>query len=388
MHLFVNQNARLCFVSTIAWPLRVYIGPHILKSAETCDVTLVASGVSELDDGYFSSSIHRKDIQIPRKITPLADMVALVKLWHHLKTGNYHCVHSIMPKAGLIAMLAGTLARVPVRFHTFTGQVWVTRKGPVRWLLMFMDKLIGRLATGVLTDSFSQKDFLVANHIVKAEKVAVLGSGSVAGVDATRFSPNRAAREVVRRDFGIGAQDFVFMFVGRLNRDKGISELLQAFAQISCDYPEVRLILVGPDEDGYEARIADLPLAVNRKIHRIDFTPRPEMYMAASDVICLPSYREGFGSVLIEAAACGVPAVASRIYGITDAVVDRLTGILHEPGNINEIVAAMSRMIRDTQMRIQMGTAARARACECFSQDHITAAFLDFYRKHGVIPTS
>lgn len=379
-----GSGTGVCFVSTIAWPLRVYMGPHIRKIAESSRVTLVADGVAELAQGDFGATVGFRDAAIPRKIRPLADLLALFTLWRLFRSGGFDCVHSIMPKAGLLAMLAAAAAGVPRRFHTFTGQVWATRTGFARRFLMLMDRLIAALATGVLTDSRSQRDFLIANGIVRAEKISVLGNGSVVGVDPLRFAPDPAAREQGRRDLGIGAGDFVFLFVGRLNRDKGVADLLQAFAEIPDRHPDMHLLLVGPDEGDYDTHIAALPDALRRHIHRIGFTSQPERYMAVADVICLPSYREGFGSVLLEAAAGGLPAVASRIYGISDAVVDGVTGILHEPGNVSEIVRDMLMLARDHALRSKMGAAARARAIEDFSEERLTAAFLDFYRAHGV----
>jgi glycosyltransferase involved in cell wall biosynthesis len=376
---------RVCFVSTIAWPLRVYIGPHIQKIAESCHVTLVAQGVADLVIRDFDPAVSFREILISRRISLFADVLALLKLWNLFRSSGFDCVHSIMPKAGLLSMLAAAAAGVPVRFHTFTGQVWATRAGLSRRFLMLMDWLIARLATSVLTDSLSQRDFLIANGIVKAGKISVLGNGSVVGVDPLRFAPDPAAREQGRRDFGIGTGDFVFLFVGRLNRDKGVADLLQAFGEISQRHSAAHLLLVGPDEDGYDARIANLPEDLRQRVHRVGFTSQPERCMAVSDVICLPSYREGFGSVLIEAAAGGLPALASRIYGISDAVVDGVTGILHEPGNVAEIVLGMLKLAEDQPLRLRMGAAARARAIEEFSEERLTTAFQNFYRKHGVL---
>jgi glycosyltransferase involved in cell wall biosynthesis len=346
---------------------------------------LVADGVSDLAGESFGSAVSSHEVAIPRKISLAADTLALFRLWRLFRQSRFDCVHSIMPKAGLLSMLAAAAARVPCRFHTFTGQVWVTRTGVARRFLMLIDRLIATLATGILADSFSQRDFLITNKIVDVGKISVLGNGSIVGVDTFRFAPDPAARLQGRRDLGIGGDDFVLLFVGRLNRDKGVDDLLRAFAEISGDQPDIRLLLVGPDEQAYDLHIANLHEALRRRIHRVGFTAQPEHFMAISDAICLPSYREGFGSVLIEAAAGGLPAVASRIYGISDAVVDGVTGILHEPGNVPEIVSAMVKLAENKPLRLKMGAAARVRAIECFSQERLTAAFQAFYRKHGVI---
>lgn len=377
-------GSRVCLVSTIAWPLRVYIGPHIRRISHSRQITLVADGISDLANGEFPPAVNFIQAAIPRRVRLWADVKALFRLWHVFRSERFDCVHSIMPKAGLLSMIAAATAGVPVRFHTFTGQAWATRKGVGRRFLMLLDWLIATLATSTLTDSFSQRDFLIAHKIIRADKITVLGNGSIVGVDTQRFAPDIVARVVGRKDIGIGNDDFVFLFVGRLNHDKGVLDLLNAFSKISGNHPNLHLLMVGPDEDGYDLYIAGLPDTLRRQIHRIGFTAQPEKFMAMSDVICLPSYREGFGSVLIEGASSGLPAIASRIYGISDAVVDNVTGILHEPGNVSEIASCMLQLALDESLRQRMGSAARARAIKDFSEELLTTEFQDFYRKHGV----
>lgn len=379
-----SVRREICFVSTIAWPLRVYIGPQIRSVAQHCRVTLVADGIAELGDA-FGDTARLKDISIRRQISPGADLRALVSLWRWFRANRFAGVHSIMPKAGLLAMLAARLAGVPVRLHTFTGQVWVTRTGLARRFLMGMDRQIARLATCVLADSFSQREFLIDNGIVPDDKIVVLAKGSVCGVDTERFCPDSASRERIRRDCDIAAEDFVLLFVGRLNRDKGVGELLQAFLELASSHVQLHLMLVGPDEGGYDAELAQLPPGIRGRIHRIGFTQHPEHCMASADAICLPSYREGFGSVLIEAGACGVPAIASRIYGISDAVADGVTGILVPPGNAGELADAITTLMEDPPLRQSMGAAARQRVVDEFAQERLTTAFLEFYRRHHLL---
>lgn len=379
------KRPKVCFVSTIAWSLKFHIAPHIRKISESCQVTLVANEISSAARGVFDPAVVLKNILIERKIDLFADIVTVFRLWRFFRREHFDCVHSIAPKAGLLAMLAAKAAGVPIRFHTFTGQVWVTRKGMSRRFLMMMDWLIARFATHVLTDSLSQQEFLIENKIVGPEKVGTLALGSIAGIDTVRFAPDGAAKEKIRSELGIGHSDIVFLFIARLNRDKGVSDLLRAFEEISVQHPEMHLLLVGPDEENYDEYFATLNKALQGKIHRVGFTPHPERYMAAADVFCLPSYREGFNNVVLESAAVCVPAVASRINGITDPVVDGVTGILHEPGNIAEIVRAMLALALDQPLRLKMGDAARTRVIQIFSQERLTNAFAMFYRNHGVL---
>jgi glycosyltransferase involved in cell wall biosynthesis len=311
-------------------------------------------------------------IPIERRISPLSDLLALARLVSLFREQRFDLVHSITPKAGLLAMTAAWLARVPARLHTFTGQVWVTRTGPARALLRFMDSLIARYATHVLVDSRSQRDFLIAQRIVSAAKSDVLANGSICGVDGRRFRPDGEARARVRTELGAAGGDVVFLFVGRLAKDKGVPDLVAAFARVAERHPATRLVLVGPDEERL-GRAAE-------RVHWVGGTDRVEDYMAAADVFCLPSHREGFGQVALEAAASGLPVIASRIYGLTDAVADGETGLLHPPGDIETLVQLMEKLLRQPDLRQRLGNVGRSRALGDFSADRVSQALLDCYR--------
>jgi glycosyltransferase involved in cell wall biosynthesis len=209
----------------------------------------------------------------------------------------------------------------------------------------------------------------------------VIGKGAICGVDGERFRPDPVAREQVRSALAIPQEAKVLLFLGRLNRDKGITDLAGAFAKIARNFPDAYLLLVGPDEDGTASRVEQVARQVMDRVRRVEFTHEPERFMAAADVFCLPSYREGFGMVVVEAAAAGLPAVASRIYGITDAVVDGETGLLHPPGDICALAGALTGLLRDAERRIVMGRRARARALADFSKADLSGGLLVFYGK-------
>ena len=318
---------------------------------------------------------------IARPIAPVADLRAMAQLTRLFRQRHFDLVHSVTPKAGLIATLAGRMAGVPRRLHTFTGQVWATRRGPMRSLLKSADQLIANSATHVLVDSFSQRDFLVAQGIVDAGKASVLGRGSISGVDANRFRPDAAKCHQVRVELGIPETATVFLYLGRLKRDKGVLDLARAFALCSAQDAQARLLLVGPDEDGLEAQIRELAGASADRVHRVQYTDRPQEYFAAADVFCLPSYREGFGTTIIEAAAAGVPAIGSRIYGITDAIVEGETGLLFGAGSVQQLAQSMRTLGGDETLRARMGEKARERTVRDFSSAVVTAALLEYYEQ-------
>jgi len=279
-------------------------------------------------------------------------------------------------------MVAARIAGVPVRIHTYTGQVWMTRAGLMRSLLATADRAIARSATHLLADSPSQRRLLLESGIVRdPAKCRVLGSGSLSGVDPERFRADATVRAAVRSELGIPAQAPVFLFLGRLTRDKGLLDLARAFASLSADWPEAVLLLVGPDEDQLRPQIESTCGARATHLRFAGYTQAPQRYIAAADVLCLPSYREGFGTVIIEAAAVGIPAIGSRIYGITDAIVEGETGLLHTPGDAADLAAKMTALMVDPPFRARLGARAQERASTEFHERRLTQALMDFYQE-------
>lgn len=321
------------------------------------------------------------DVPIEREPSPLMDLVALIKLYRFFRGNRFDVVHSLTPKGGLLAMTAAWLARTPARVHTFTGQVWATRSGVARALLKRLDSWTAARATHVLVDSQSQRTFLQTEGVAGKAEPRVLGRGSLCGVDTVRFKPDPAMRAKMRAELGIDNEAAVFLYIGRLKRDKGLLDLARAFSLLAGRRPSVHLVLAGPDEDGIAGRIRALcPEACERlAIH--GYTDHPEHWMAAADVLCLPSYREGFPTSILEAASAGLPTIGSKIYGISDAVEDGVTGLLHEPGDSAGLADRMELLAADEGLRGALGAAALARAHRDYSAAELTAALLDFYSR-------
>ncbi len=270
-----------------------------------------------------------------------------------------------------------------MRLHTFTGQVWATRTGLSRAILKLADRIIARCATYTLADSPSQREFLIRERIVAPDRIAVLGSGSVSGVDATRFRPDAGRRRQVREQFHIPDASVVLLFVGRLSRDKGVLDLAKAFAALAAEFPDVHALVVGPDEEGLRPAFARLCAKHGERLHFLDYTTCPEDVMAAGDVLCLPSYREGFGSVVIEAAAAGLPAVASRIYGLVDAVVDGRTGLLHEPGDVADLTACLRQVPATLACGARSARRLATAPCATLRRPFSRRSLLDLYASHA-----
>lgn len=359
--------------------VRAFLTDQILEATRLYDVSLIVNTSSLLELSDLLPGVKTVQVPIVRRISPAGDLRALFRLIRLFLTERYDLVHSVTPKAGLLAALAGFISRVPIRLHTFTGQVWATRRGMTRRGLKLIDSLLSACATNLLVDSHSQRDFLLGERVLAPSKSAVLASGSISGVDTSRFRPDAALRAETRATLGIGDGDIALLYVGRLNRDKGIMDLARAFGELSVPDGRLHLVIVGPDEEGLQQRIIDLCGIGSERVHFVAFTTEPERFTAAADIFCLPSYREGFGSVVIEAAAAGVPAIGTRIYGVMDAIEEDVTGQLFRPGDTAELKEKILFMLKHPEERKKMGERARERASRLFAKEKVTAALMEFY---------
>jgi glycosyltransferase involved in cell wall biosynthesis len=371
----------LFFVTSQPMSVVAFLLPHLRALGSFGTIQVLAN----TDDPDFLKGrgldLPMVPVGIERAIRPWRDLQALWTLYRVFRADRPNVVHTITPKAGLLGMVAAWLARVPVRVHSFTGQVWVTRRGPMRWLLKGADKCIAALATDVLVDSPSQRNFLIEQGVVTAYRSTVLGDGSICGVNTQRFCPSTAARLFVRAELGTPADALVCLYLGRLNHDKGVLDLATAFAQVAKAHPLAELWVVGPDEANWFEQMQALMGDANQQVKRVGFTPEPERFMQAADLFCLSSYREGFGSSVIEAAACGVPALASRIYGLTDAVAEGQTGWMHEAGNVADLTEQLGSLLSKPEELAAKGQEARQYAATVFAEEAITGAMVQFYKK-------
>lgn len=371
----------ICFVLTSPFAANAFLLGHLKALANHFKVTLCLNrAVYPLSD-RIDPRVRVVDMPIARKISLFQDLRGLLALMRFFRSEKFDAVHSITPKAGLLAMLAGALSGVPLRYHTFTGQVWATKLGWRRVLFKNIDRFIVACATRVFCDSRSQSRFLESEGVGSQGAVAILGAGSIAGVDPTRFRPDAEARRRIRSEFDIPEEICVFLYVGRIARDKGVFDLIEAFSALSSRREDVALLMVGPDEEHLQAALQSAAGTAGSKIRWLGQSFEPERFMAAADVLMLPSYREGFGMVVIEAASCGLPTLAYRIDGVIDAVVDGETGVLLGIGDVENLVAAMEQMADDPMLRNRLGASARARVLNEFLDITVTSAWVAFYRQ-------
>lgn len=379
------KGLKICRISTVPFFIVTQLKSQVEYLQDIgMHVVLVSSDGSEWAMINTERGLSIKVINIPRSLKPWQDFVALIRLTHLFLIHRFDIVHSTTPKAGLLTALAACISGIPIRLHTFTGQPWVTLKGLMRWTSRTADKLIGVLNTKCYADSCSQAQFLVKERILSSRKIAVIGQGSLAGVDLTRFNPDCwsiSMKQQIRQNLSISVSSKIIIIVGRISPDKGIAELISVFYELLNMNYDVDLLLVGPhDEDCGGRSSSDLKSTRQcSKIHYIGYTECPESYLAISDIFCLPSYREGFGTVVIEAAAMGLPTVGTAINGLVDAVADGETGILVPPRDERALLAALKRLLDHPDELDRMGKAARKRCLQYFDANQVNKKVAEEY---------
>ena len=320
------------------------------------------------------------EVSMERHISLSKDIVSLWKLIKVFRKEKPDIVHSMTPKAGMLCMLAAWICRVPVRIHTFTGLVWPTASGLKRKILMATDWLTCACATHVIPEGEGVKTDLLS-HGITHKPLKVLGYGNVRGIDLEHYA---RTEEVMRKADKIRVKDvFTFMFVGRIVRDKGINELVAAFKRLQTRVPKTRLILVGEYENSLdpitpEARkeIDDNPciLAVGKQK---DVRP----WLAASDALVFPSYREGFPNVVIEAGAMGLPSIVTDINGSREIIQDGVNGLIVPSKNEDALLKEMERLVEDAALASYLASHARRLVASRYEQGYVKQCLLDFYRQ-------
>ncbi|MFY9080261.1 glycosyltransferase [Aliarcobacter cryaerophilus] len=360
---------KICIVISTPMTVKAFLLKHIDILSKEYEITIVSNSNLDLSQEYKIKCLS-KYIPINRKINFLEDIKSVILLYKFLKKENFNLVLSVSPKAGLISSISSFLARIENRIHFFTGQVWATKRGIFRFILKSVDKLIATLNTNNLIDSPSQKEFLIREKVIQDEKSTVLLKGSISGVDVNKFSFSEEIRLELKDKYKIKNDDIVFMFIGRLNTDKGIFDLVLAFDKLLKEYENVKLFLIGPDEDNIENQICEFLKFKN--VIRIDYVSNPQEILNVADVLVLPSYREGFGTIVIEAASMGIPCIASNIYGLNDAIVNNKTGLLHKVKDIDDIIEKYEYLIENKNKIKEYGVNAKVRVYNNFKDEQLS----------------
>lgn len=333
---------------------------------------IICSDSNELKTFSRQYGFKYKAVEILRKISLIKDLKAVCLTYTYIRNIQTDVVCGHTPKGGLIAMLAAYLARVSIRLYFRHGLVYETSTGFKRWLLISIDRLASRLATKIICVSPSVANRSIEDRLNPGHKQVLLANGTCNGIDVKRFcrsNLNSTDLKELRRQLGIDDGDFVIGFTGRLVRDKGIIELVQAYNELRPHHPNMRLLLVGMLETR-DALPPDIVKAIQESniictgyVHNTII----EQYYALMEVLVLPSYREGFPTSVLEASSMEIPIVTTRATGCRDSIVEGVTGLFVEH-DAHELGQVVLRLYKDASLRKNLGKAGREFVVKHFEQ--------------------
>lgn len=379
---------RLLRITTVPISLKLLLrGQLEFMEANGIEVLSVSSDGPEVKQ----LKVRHRIVPMSRAITPVQDIISLIKLIQVIRDFRPDIVHTHTPKAGLLGMIASFLCGVKIRVHTIAGLPWLQTGGIVRSIFKVAESVTIRCSTDIFVNSFRLMEILKSElPDITARKsltgrISVPGKGSSNGIDLNYFKKSAEVTEqgaLLRTQFQASPEDFIFCFIGRLVRDKGVGELVQAFDRIREKYANVKLILAGPTEFGRDR----LPgLVLNRiKEGRGIIAPglvedvRP--WLAASNIFVFPSYREGFPNVLLQAGCMKLPVIATDINGCNEIIRHQFSGVLIPPQNVEALVRAMEQLMVSVSARNAFAENLYWFVTENFDQHNIWRELLQFYR--------
>ena len=381
------MRSKLVRVTTIPGSIRTLLRGQLQYMSQRYDVIGVASTKPEGDllKAVEEQNARGYAIKMTRKITPFQDLRAIFILYRILRKERPLFIHSHTPKAGLIAMISGWLAGVPHRLHDSVGLPLFEAKGLKRKILVLVEKTIYFFATRVYPNSKNMMDYLVTHGYAPENKFKFLGQGSSNGVDTQLFDPNAFSpdeKNELKKTLGIRPEDFTFVFVGRMVRDKGLNELFTVVDKLTQAKKNIKLILVGSQEPELNPiseksqQILDSNPAIIAVGRQRDVRP----YMAVSDALVFPTYREGFPNVPMEAGSMELPAIVTDINGCNEIITDGVNGLIIPIKDEEALLQAMVTFLNDPEGAKAMGKASRPIMTAKFERREVWKDILEEYR--------
>lgn len=376
------KKIKLFRTSTVPVSLNVLLKGQLNFLNQYFEVTAISGEGEALDEVHSREKVKIHALEMERKISPIKDFISLVKLYWYFRKEKPQIIHSITPKAGLLTMLAGKLAGVPIRMHTFTGLIFPSKTGLMQKLLISMDRLLCWSATHIYPEGKGVKKDLEAFKITK-KPLKIIANGNVNGIDLEYFTSLQITEEQkqdLRKELRISTDDFVFIFVGRLVGDKGINELVKAFSELNT--PKIKLILVGGEERELDPlkpeTIAEIER--NENIYSVGFQKDVRPYFAVSDALVFPSCREGFPNVVMQAGAMGLPSIVSNINGCNEIIVDGENGLIVPVKSVVDLTNAMQKILDNSELYAKLQANSRRMIEERYEQSVVWNALLEEYR--------
>lgn len=376
---------KVCFITTTSITLNTFVVETAMAMHHTgkYDITFICSN-DEKFANLLPKYIHYIPVAMKRGVS-LSDIRVISQLFKIFRKEKFDMIQYSTPNASLYASIAGKLAGIKIRLYAQWGIRYIGIDGTARRLFRMLEHLVCALSTSIRAVSPMNLEFAVSEGLYKKNKVKVLGKGGTIGVDLSIYDLSQKAEwhQAVRSKYSVTCP-FVFGFAGRISVDKGGRELLTAFKQLVDEGENVHLMIIGPMEAESELFSGLIEWAQNSdRVTFTGFIPKNEMcmYYAALDVLVHPTYREGFGMVLQEAAAMAVPILTTRIPGASEVMEEDVSCLLAEPKNALSLYERMKEFITDEKLTGQMGIAARKRVEENFERSQMIARQIDDYEQ-------
>lgn len=386
MVLFLKPNMfKLIRITTIPLSLEKLLEGQLTFMNQYFKVTAVSAEKERLEKYGRDNRIKTFWVEMTRAITPVTDLKAVYKLYTFFKSENPLIVHTHTPKAGIVGMLAAKLAGVPIRLHTVAGLPLMETTGSKRKVLNFVEKLTYALATKVYPNSKGLYDIILKEKFASPSKLKVLGKGSSNGIDTSYFDPAKYSEEFkmkLKQELNIPEANLVFIFIGRLVSEKGINELIQAFRKLHQSNPDCNLLLVGPFEkelDPLSPETLDI-IQTHPGIIEVGYQQDVRPYLAISDVLTFPSYREGFPNVVMQAGAMNISAIVTNINGCNEIISEGKNGLIIPPKNEEALYKAMLRLLENVKFRRSMALKAREEITANYEREAFWKVLLNEYK--------
>ncbi|NER13985.1 glycosyltransferase [Leptobacterium flavescens] len=373
-------------ITTVPVSLKGLLRGQLRYMSSHYEMIGISSGGEVLDEVAQIEGVRVIPVNMTRKITPLQDLISIIRLIKIFRREKPFIVHTHTPKAGTVGMIAAKLANVDHRLHTIAGLPLVEARGFKRFILNLVEKITYSCATMIYPNSYGLKDIILENKFTSEKKLKVLGKGSSNGIDVSHFDPslyNSVQSKSLREELKIDPEDFVFVFIGRLVKDKGINELIQAFNNIYQENPNSKLLLVGSYERDLDPLLPETEKIIDTHPGVISAGWQKDVrpYLHISDVLVFPSYREGFPNVVMQAGAMGLPSIVSNINGCNEIVQDGINGVIIPVKSIEPMEKEMRKMISDPEMRKELAGNAREVISDRYKQDYVWESILQEYLK-------
>jgi len=343
---------KLIVMTTVPLSLATLVKGQPKYLSRYFDVKLITSSSDINDEISLYEGVELKSIDMTRKITIFQDLKALYQIFVYLRKEKPDIVYTFTPKAGLLGMMGAFFARIPIRIHNIVGMPLMEARGNKARLLKFVERLTYRFSTKLLCNSMGLKGYIKQN--LTKQELSVVGYGSINGVDTEFFNNNfdKKQQNEIREKFHIDEGDFVLTFVGRIVKDKGVNELIEAFVLLRKEHPNLKLLLVGDYEEDLNPIKQENRKLINElnEIIFVGFQKDIRQYLAISDLFVLPSYREGLPNSLIEAGSFGIPLVATDINGCNEIIIDKQTGILVEKKDTKSLKRGINKLLNDRML--------------------------------------